>query len=301
VRFLILLAAALLAAAPRPAAACSVDFQAKVPLQMVLNHLLVTVNINGTDVEMTLDTGAMRTLVTEETVKRLGLHLDEWRSTMMQGIGGYSRHRDAVLDSIALAGRPMRRFGSAPDLDVAVSVLGETDVNGHHIAGILGADYLSTVDIDLDVRGRTMSLYSVSGCSGAFIPWKGAFQRVPVDLARGRLVLMHARLDGNPVSAALDTGADDSVVGSVAAARGGVTPDVLSRDRAGVGTGVGANTFTIHYHRFAELRLGDGVFPNTTLLVVDLPTAPFEMLIGLDFLRTRRAWISYGTSQLFLQ
>jgi predicted aspartyl protease len=298
---LLWLAVAVLALPVAAVAQCRVVKRQDVKLEMVLNHLFTTLQVNGTDAEFMVDTGAMRTLVTDDTVARLGLKLDQWRSTMMQGVGGYSRKRDAVLDSFTVQGMPLRRFGSNPDIDVAVGVIGEPVVNGHRIAGILGVDYLSSYDIDLDVRGRRMALYDVSGCSGRFIPWQGAYQRVPLELAPNRLVMMRAMLEGRPINAALDSGADNSAVSSVAAARIGVTPEVLSRDPGSFGTGVGAQRVPVHRHRFTQLRLGDGVFDNTTLMVLDLPTGPFDMLVGLDFLTTRRVWISYATAQVFFQ
>ena len=111
---------------------------------------------------------------------------------------------------------------------------------------------------------------------------------------------MRAYLDDNPVSAILDTGASITLVSAAAAARGGVTADVLSQDPAGTIAGVGSGISVTHAHRFAELRLGDAVFPKVTLAVSDFHVIT-EMLIGLDFLSSRRLWLSYATSQVFLQ
>lgn len=299
IRLLALTSAALLAVAA-PAVACSASWEADVPLRMEANHLIVTVSINNADVDMILDTGAGRTMVTEDTARHLGLRVDEWRSSTTTGLGGSTSHRDAALDSIAIAARPLRYAGPSSEPIIAVGVLGFGGPNGHRFGGLLGADYLSSYDIDLDIRNLSMTMYSVAGCTGSFIPWQGAYQRVPVNLSRGRYLAVRAYLDDNPVSAILDTGASITLVSAAAAARGGVTADVLSQDPAGTIAGVGSGISVTHAHRFAELRLGDAVFPKVTLAVSDFHVIT-EMLIGLDFLSSRRLWLSYATSQVFLQ
>ena len=68
------LAGALLPA--RPAAACALREQGRVPVEIVGGSLCVEVKINGHPARMILDTGAQRTLIQTAALQRLELEQD---------------------------------------------------------------------------------------------------------------------------------------------------------------------------------------------------------------------------------
>jgi Aspartyl protease len=90
-----------------------------------------------------------------------------------------------------------------------------------------------------------------------------------------------------------------TVLTETAAARIGVTPAMLQADRLERGHETGGNGVGIHMHRFAEFRIGPDVFRNVPIAVAPIPTH-VDMLLGLDYARTRDIWLSYSTRQLFV-
>jgi hypothetical protein len=54
-------------------------------------------------------------------------------------------------------------------------------------------------------------------------------------------------------------------------------------------------------HRFAELRIGPDVSRDPRLWVASAHVVPIvDMLLGVDWLRSRRVWLSYATRQFFV-
>ena len=56
-----------------------------------------------------------------------------------------------------------------------------TMVGGRQIDGLLGRDFLSLFDLDLDFPRQTLTLYDVHGCTGRFLPWTEPYLSVAVD------------------------------------------------------------------------------------------------------------------------
>lgn len=52
---------------------------------------------------------------------------------------------------------------------------------------------------------------------------------------------------------------------------------------------------------FQTMTVGAGTFRNTRLSVQDATLLGTDMLLGMDFLRWRKLWISYSTNQVFIQ
>jgi predicted aspartyl protease len=75
-QILLLILSALFAATAQ--AACRVEPRGAVPLDIVDGHILVTVAVNDVAATFILDTGADRTLMGEDVVRRLGLERDGW-------------------------------------------------------------------------------------------------------------------------------------------------------------------------------------------------------------------------------
>src|SRR5690242_12271899 len=72
-------------------AACRVTPVATVPIDQVDGHILVNVQVNESEATFVLDTGADRTLMSEDVVRRLGLARDGWVASTVLGLGGYQQ------------------------------------------------------------------------------------------------------------------------------------------------------------------------------------------------------------------
>ena len=130
-----------------------------VKLQIVGTVMLVPVEVNGISGTFILDTGAAQTVVTPDAVSHFGLALDEWTATTMRGVGGIERRRNADPRSVSLAASTLHRRSVARDCNITRGDAAQAGwLGGRRIDGLLGRDFLSLFDLDLDFPGRTLSV-----------------------------------------------------------------------------------------------------------------------------------------------
>ena len=297
--FILLVMLAILAGAAR--AACSVELRATVPLQLVRGNILLTVTINDTDAVFIMDTGAERTLMSDDAAGRLGLERDGWVSTALRGIGGIVERPNALPRSLRLGTLALRRRTLTGDTSVTVGPLPVNQLDGRPIAGLLGRDFLTPFDLDLDLPARRLTLYDVQGCGAGFLPWTTPYAAIPATTPAGNAMVIEAWLDGRPLRTLLDTGASSSLLTASGIYLLGLTPEVLAHDYAGHGFGVGSAPVLMRLHRFAELRVGSDVSRGPQIWVAATRVVPIvDMLLGVDWLHSRRVWLSYATRQMFV-
>jgi hypothetical protein len=282
-------------------AGCEVQKQTTVPLTITGGAITVTVQVNGLDGTFILDTGAQRSLVTMAAIGRLGLARDQWVSTTMQGIGGILRRANADTRSFSLGGIPLVRHTLSRDTSLTVGELPRSTIGGMVIDGVLGRDYLSVFDLDLDMLGHTLTLYRPAGCSGRFLPWGGDYVSIPVDLVMEDALVVPVVLDGVRLRAMLDTGATSSLLANPGIHRLGLQAARLDADRTDDVTGLGPRAVTMRRHRFGTLRIDGQTIDQPEIWVAPIRLTPIvDMLIGTDWLAGRRIWISFTTGQIFL-
>ncbi len=278
-------------------AACEVRPRARIPLTIIGGAILVEVMVNDRPARMILDTGAQRSVVSKDAVRKLDLALDEWVATTMRGVGGVERNRNALPRSLTLGGVPLERRTRTRDTSLTVGTL-----PGGGFDGLLGRDFLSLFDLDLDMRGATVTLYDVSGCTTGFLPWTKPYTALPVGNPTETALIVGVVLDGVPLRALLDTGAGSTVLTAPGMARMGLTPERLAASPNATASGLGPRTVVGWHHRFKTFAIGDDVTANPTLWVAPVRLAPIvDMLLGADWLATRRVWISYATRQVFAE
>ncbi len=276
-------------------AACQATPRATIALRRAGTGILVPVTVNGAVVDFLLDTGAERTVIGLQAADRLHIARDEWVSTDMQGAGGRDRRRLGRPASLALGGLALRRHTVAADNSVVIGPIPEA-ANGVPIAGLLGEDFLSPFDLDLDVAGGTMTLYDVTGCSGRFLPWRGGYDAVAAWRPVRNVLAVPLRVGGTALQAMLDSGALHSVV---------TLPGMIQLGLVAGGSdavrGFGPASVAAREQSFASVQ------------VAGLPPAPMDLLIapvrtlrsigallGADWLSGRHVWISWATDQLFV-
>ncbi len=286
---------ALLAGLPARAA-CRVERLASVPVTVIGGGtLLVPVTINGMREDFVLDTGAERSVITPAAAEKVGLTRDAWVSADMQGVGGHNANRLGRPRSFSLGGIALRRRTMAADNSIAVATLA-SNVPAHPIAGLLGQDFLSNYDLDLDVRHGTLGVYDVSGCTGWFLPWPGHYSAIAAFRPVRDTLMLPVTINGHTMMAELDSGSARSVVLAPGMVQLGLAPGGGVTLR-----GLGAGSVTAHLQRFDTLRVGDETIPSVEMLV-----APFHalrivsVLLGADWLQARRVWISWTTDQVFV-
>ena len=255
---------------------------------------IVDVVINGKPVTMIADTGAERSLLTTAAVAQLGLPPDIGRLSQTIGIGGPSTAWDVKLADLVIGGVrfPVNRMA------VAEFTIPSPD----HVSpvGLLGADILLAFDVDIDLSADTITLYGARRCPDARPPWTEP--AVPIRQAR-RLndrILIPMKLDGQQAVGLLDTGAQRTTIGSALAARLGLDQAALAADRTIMQNGAGPSSVMSHLHRFSSLSIGPTVTKDAELPVMLTDFGIGDALVGQDFLRGRRVWISFATTQVYV-
>lgn len=288
---------ALVLSVPTAHAACEVRQRARIPLTLRNGAILIDVMINDRSARMILDTGAQRSVVSRDAVARLDLALDEWVATTMRGIGGVERHRNALPRALSLGGVGLERRTRTRDRSLTVGSL-----PGLGIDGLLGRDYLSAFDLDLDLRAAAVTLYTVTGCSTWFLPWSTPYVALPVTNPTEAALVVGVTLDGVRLRALLDTGAGLTVLAAPGMARMGLTPEALAASPQAVAAGLGPRGVIGRRHAFQSFAVGRDVVADPVLLVAPVRLTPIvDMLLGADWLAARRIWISYATRQIFAE
>ena len=238
-------------------AACRVEPRSVVPVEVVDGNVLVTVQVNGVAATFILDTGADRTLMGEDEVRRLGLERDGWVASIIRGIGGIQQRPNALPRSLRLGATTLRRRTLTGDTSVTV---GPLPVNAdRRSAGRRTARPRFPFAVRSRPRPARPSDHAVRRARlrcGGFLPWTTPYAAIPASTPMGAALVVQVLVDGRPMRALIDTGASASLITAPGMFRLGLTPELLARDPGGYGSGVGPAPVPMRRHRFAEMRVG---------------------------------------------
>ena len=259
-------------------------------------HLLVPVTVNGTEQGLfALDTGATTNVLTPEFADRLGTELKQ--GAPMQAHGAHAS-ADVRLANI----QSMRVGEVAGDAGPSI-IMDLSHVNGPdmQIDGIVGNSFLSRYDVVIDFAGSRIEFGEVGSLADA----DGRFDTA-ADIAEGMgtLIYLDVVVNGQPMTAVLDTGSGRSAVNSAAVKALGLevprTPETpedhgtqLSHAPAIPDVRVELGTATLTSEAPVHIKDLD-VFE-----VVGLSERP-AMLLGTNFLRDRRLGIDYRARRIYL-
>ena len=259
------------------------------------NAPIVTLSANRVPVTLVIDTGAQGTILTPAVAQRIGAQRPRIEfQRQLRGIAGTLPTDEAELHSFTVGGVaiPWRRVRVAP-VNVASVFLGPLD-------GVLGADSLSSFDVDLDLPGHRMVLYAKQTCPGAAPAWTEPYATISAGRSFVDHLFFPVQLDGRRIDAFVDTGSQFTVLSTRTALAMGVTGGTLERDRAATVLGATAERLAARIHRFSRLEIGTEVLRNPEIVVTDVRLSDADLVLGIDFLRARRIWFSYGSGQIFI-
>lgn len=276
---------------------CELKHEATLPMTEMAGHYMISVMINDHPANMMVDTGAEKTILETTSADAWSLPEDDSQAYPTHGVGGEAHSfYPRIISSL--------KFGPAEWTDIRVAAspsLGdEQRMQGNVPDGILGADILSRYDTEFDFPARTMTLYTAVGCLGHFVPWTGKYQSFSANQTRENRFIVMLGLNGHGTRALLDTGASQSLVSMKAADAAGVDSAALANDPRSSGTGMDSTVVHTSIHKFL-MQISDSRFDGAPLLVADIDLRKVDMLLGMDFLKYRRVWVSYSTGWVFMQ
>jgi predicted aspartyl protease len=263
-----------------------------IALENVSGFALVTVLADGAALRLILDTGAERTVVTSSAAERIGGRAPQIQfRRQLKGVAAAVQGQEIEFTSLTIGGIdiPWRRVMVAKTTLPAIFM--EAD-------GFLGADMLGKFDIDLDLPHQRMWLYDRGACKP---DWADAHSKIEIGRsATSGHMFFPVQLDRRKITATIDTGADRTSLSRAAAHAMGLTDAVLAGDRPSITRGFGGGQLTSRIHQFASLVVGNIRLNDPKIIVTDLQLRGIDMILGLDFLRSRRLWLSYSGFQIFL-
>jgi predicted aspartyl protease len=295
---LIRLAAGLLLAlgvgAGSVAAQCRADRPAELPVTRLGNVPLVDVRVNGAPAVFLADTGAERTILSTAAAQRLGIAAHYEYARRMRSLGAAVSSGDARLRSLGLGSATLA------DFRVLVGSVSLPSAGGRPLDGLLGADFLGSFEVEIDLPHDRLILYQKPPCAISAPSWHAPYVTIAANRSLHDRLFFPVSLDGHRLAALIDTGAQLTALDAEAATAAGVTGAALARDPSANLRGAAAETVKSRAHRFNRLDIGGEVVRDPVIVVATLGLQDADLVLGADFLRTRRAWLSYGSRRVFL-
>ena len=273
---------------------CVLDKQAVFPIETRSNLMFVSLKIDDQPARFLLDTGADRSMVTEIAARRLGLARDPRRLTRLEGVGGATTNWEAKTNSLVFGNALVR------NINLTVGRFAQDEIGGLTVDGLLGVDILSAFDVEIDPVQKQVTLYRARPCPDVQPPWPAPYLTMTSNGAMRGRILVPITLDGVNDQAILDTGAQITSVSERLALRTGITPQQLSQDPSGRSQGASSNSVTTRAHRFRSLQIGNTLIANPMLAVLPLPESNAGALLGANYLRGRRLFLSFASHRFFL-
>lgn len=272
--------------AETPAPRCTLLVRAKLDMAMdETGRITVPVVINGTSKRMMVDTGASKSMLTLATARELNLDIGVLaRGRFIVGVGGTPSIFVAHVDEFVL--------GSSRTADFRINVGFER----MEAAGLLGADFLSQFDVDLDFANAKMNLVRRENCNdtGDVVYWsRKPYGVIPFEIDANH-IMVKVKLDGVDIRAALDTGAADTIMSLDKASDAfDLDEDKLMKSR--------------HYP-FKTLTFGEVTINNPAIalltdresVVMGHHSSDLHMIIGMGVLRRLHLYISYTDKMIYV-
>jgi hypothetical protein len=279
-------------------AACRLTKVAQMPLVALGDHYAVMVKINDGVRPMIVDTGAAATTLKESAVDQLGLKRDPSLAHAQPLLGRGQTEAETLPNAVP----SVLAFGvlAYRDRSTFVGKMDDGNAPERDSIGLLGDDILSQFDVDLDFPSRRLTLYRAADCYGTFAPWTGDYAATPF-LHDDTKITIDVVLNEERTRAMVDTGAVVSFVSRSASVLWDASDSQFSKTIGHVGTPLNDRTaLAVKTFVFDRTRIGNEIFPpgETPIIDVDVPMA--SAVVGLDYWRTRRVWISYPTKWMFL-
>jgi tetratricopeptide (TPR) repeat protein len=261
---------------------------------MVGSRAVATVEINGTTVPLTVDSGAFSSMLTDAAASQLQLHRNYSQSVQVNGLAGTMRAGTTTVDKLVLM------KGEINKVDFVVG----GNEPGAGTMGWMGRNILAAADAEYDLaNGAIRFFYPNSDCSELGMAyWAGKKPVTELDLVmdyRTKVppIRAHVKLNGKEFTALFDTGAT-SVISAQMARRAGIdeTKWTATRDAHGVSRGT-VKQWIAPFDRF---EIGGEAVANGRLRVADFDLGGADMLLGIDFFLSHRIYVSKQQSRMYL-
>lgn len=284
---------------------CSLKRLAVIPFAVdETSHIVLPVSLDGRQTKFMLDTGAYWSMINQEVVDALGL----------------KTKRSVYLDMKDLAGNKIDKVAMVPDVRVGNLHFGtmeffvgaKSGVPMEEDGGLVGQNFLTQMDIEIDNAGRKITFFSQDHCPGGAGVVHWADEAVTLEYAREKAYqplgtrtrqqidknqidppIVKADLEGEPVKVLFDTGATYSAMDlSLAKRRFGIdkdTPGVTPGGKALIASGEVVDSLK---YTFKSLSIAGIRFENVPIRLIEFKD-PSMMLLGMNEMKKLRLYFSF--------
>ena len=279
------------------AQACTLQTVGELDLDLSRRAPVVEGEINGVAAKIMIDTGSDGTSIMAPAARALGLMKDRLPQGYVFAIGGDTQHYVTTIRSLKIGSLTATAL---PPMLVGGELKGEPD-----IAMLVGSDFLSQFDVELDFANHVMRLFHAEDCSPAqLVYWNKPYSQAA--LLPGNSIQTEVALNGRRALAWVDTGASGSLVDADEALAAGEPRPAQATLAA---SGLGPEPRLLWADDFASFQIGD-----ETIAQAHINVSPFAhdfeaieldshishrtgdtpgMLVGDDFLRAHRVMVDY--------
>jgi predicted aspartyl protease len=300
--------AALLAAAgaaPGSAATAQCSLQPLASVGMIgdgSGAIVIPVTLNGRDTAMMVDTGASWSGVVPSAVP--GLRPFTSVQAAMGAGGGVSDQAVRV---------PHVQIGQFTFEHSDFMEMPESFSGDGRIGGVIGADILKRLDVEIDIAGRKVNLISKDHCPAKVVYWPHSdLVNIPLDVDLDGLLTAPVTLDGKELTALIDTGAAASLLRlNIAEEKLGLTPESSGVEKASTALTADGAHVQLYRHQFGTLAIGGVTFKNPIITLGDNKIflhvgeeelrhrRPDDMLLGMHQLRQFHLYFAYTEGRLY--
>jgi predicted aspartyl protease len=281
---------------------CQVEAGTVLPISRTKTGLaVVPVSAGRVTLRLVADTGASGLIISKEALSRLApgdfvLH----GAVSPAAAGGQARGELVTLRSVAVVpGTEMSLEGTV------VSFSGFGEHFGGEVDGVLGMGVLEQYSLRFDLRRQRLALLppqTRSDAGNALADLRFEFDPT------FRQIRFPAQIDGQPVTAVLDTGAVQTCVNWSAARQAGVDRNSSGLREEKKIVGLDGGRQLVREYRFREVRILQAVWRGAALAVADLPV--FETIglasvpaaiFGMDLMTDHEVEISFSARRLIIR
>jgi len=287
---------------------------ARIPLTQIGGdpREFVPVEVAGVPKLMLLDTGAFFSTMSSKLADKLQLPSGA-ANFRLYGVTG-AKSESFVSTSFELGG--MRGNGIQFMLDPTGIGSGDDP----RVVGLLGGSILTNYDLSIDFVANRLDLLSPNHCEGQVVYWPDRpITIIPFKLRDRSAIVLTVTLDGQEVTAQLDTGASTSTLERGKAERSfGLVVGSADTPVSGILNGVAGLTTWRHHFKSLSLagvevanldvhiipdKISEKVNTWSTGTLLDNRNNSVEvpsMLLGMDVLKQLHIYIAYKEKKLYI-
>ncbi len=288
-------------------AGCLLRGVGTIDVQTQNGALTVEAQVNGRPVHLVVDTGSELTLLFQRDAKALGLTVKSLEGVDFYGATGKESSGMANVKEFKLANLMQK------NIEVAV-------VGGFHSSdaqGLLGAYFLLQDDVEFDLAAKKIRFFKPENCNGSeVIYWGGTYSVTPMlGPSNSRKIMVGVKVNGQRLTAQMDTGASTSILTTPAAERAGLkatSPGVVANGPIEPSL----QSFQTYVGLFPSFSFGDETIKNARLKFSDIFSANTEthvgsiipekiainpdMLLGADFFKAHRVYVAMSQRKVYV-